>query len=203
MKNWSSEMVVGISRPSNLESEEIFLDQVQDWEFSYKFKENPTKNQLKKLAILRHFLPKESSVVVKILLDENIKKYHLDEDVEFSFYNSEKVEALLYIEQRYRSTPEEFFGWLLQDCKKNQQTLLWENPDLIRILPTKFWKKKNLPLYPKRKRGYDDKGHLGSDFSKTLKQISSDFSIKDLVLKELRRKQNISDTFELLRGSII
>lgn len=54
--------------------------------------------------------------------------------------------------------------------------------------------------HPKRKafrKGYNDHGSLGSEFSKTLKQQSSDWSLNE---EELKRKKQADDFHKLLLG---
>lgn len=204
LTKWSSEVSVALSRPSSMESCESFLKQIELWEFNYKFRGKITKNYLLKLSILKWFLPKEALCVINSLIDDNIKKFHLDEDGDFNLYHYNRAECLIYLYEKYKFRRNEFFGWLLQEetIKVHNSIVKISPARFEEKLPRSFWKKKRLAKVPQRKRGYHDHGHLGSDFSKTIKDQADDFTITEIVLQNLQRKQEISDTIAFIRGGI-
>lgn len=201
-RNWSAEMAVAISRPSTFkDNESQFLEQIENWEFQYKFRKKISKNILIKISIIKHFLSKEAQSIITTLVDEQINKFHLDEDITFQMISQNKAEMLIFLENKYRNRMNEFFGWLMQIEKVNGMEISLSN--LEQVLPINFWTKKRKPVIPKRKRGYDDHGHLGSEFSKTIKQQSNDYSIRELVLQELNRKHELQNSLDFLRGFLL
>lgn len=197
LRVWNSELQVAITRPSNL-TEEQFLIDLEKYEFVVQFRRKPTKDQLLKIILLSHYLDKSARTILLECCIGLEKHYHLEFDVEYQLLKNNKAIMLLYLDERYRKYPEQFFGWLLQEDFQTYSS----RSILGSVLPSNFWRLKQKPSKVKRKRGYNDHGSLGSIYSQTLKQQSTDYQIMEAWNQTIKIKEEQQATLEFVQGWI-
>lgn len=142
------------------------------------------------IRLMTHF--SEEPILRYIRYDLESHKRFFENSEEY-FYLSrlseEQFDFNLDTEIMYHSN--RFYGQWFQLYQKTEETISIATVILRYFIPKPIFIKKQQPRKIERHRGYRDHGSLGSEFSQTAKQQSTDWSIKKEEEEKVRRKQDL------------
>lgn len=122
---------------------------------------------LRGLAVISYYVPMTLGWKLRELLEEKAKKLNFKDNLRLSSLLISKESCLVYLYETQEFSSHEIFGNLLREGLKGLNRL-------------KVFRPRHKVKFPKRKRGYDDKGSLRSS-DRWLPD--SDYSLTELQMK--------------------